>query len=408
MARRSLSPLFSRSVQRSLTRAFGAIARTVARAGVKAIRKPAARRTPATPSRPRSRPRSRAASSGAAVGLRSGMVAGITGAQRYQLYKPPGAKRGERLPLLVMLHGCTQDAHAMAASSRMNRNAARERFLVLYPAQDRMSNVQGCWNWFDTRNGRAQREADAIGAAISQVCLTQPVDPDRIAIAGFSAGAGMAALLATRQPAWFKAVIMHSGIAPGVAHSSATALNAMRGRRAGGPFAPLAGAGSLPALLVIQGTADPVVAPSNGASAAQRWAAHAEAAPGTADSAKLGALAGARVGAKADAKVAVKAAHPRTVQRGNRRSATLTDYRIDARIVATLCEVNGLGHAWSGGAPGLPYSDPTGPDASRMVWAFAARQFALGLAPIAPPALRRADAGGIVTALADPSALIGP
>ena len=300
------------------------------------------------------------------------MAVGITGARRYQLYKPPGAKRAERLPLVVMLHGCTQDAHAMAASSRMNRIAARERFMVLYPEQDRMSNLQGCWNWFDTRNGRAQREADAIGAAINQVCLTQPVDPDRIAIAGFSAGAGMATLLATRQPARFKAVIMHSGIAPGVAHSSATALSAMRGRRAAGPFSPLAGAESLPALLAIQGTADSVVAPSNGASAVQRWAAHAQAQPGAGVSATLGA----GITAKAGAKAVVKAAPPRTVQRGNRRSATLTDYCIGARIVATLCEVNGLGHAWSGGAPGLPYSDPTGPDASRMVWAFAARQFA--------------------------------
>ena len=116
------------------------------------------------------------------------MVVGVTGARRYQLYKPPGSQRGERLPLVVMLHGCTQDAHGMAASSRMNRIAAGERFMVLYPEQDRMSNLQGCWNWFDTRNGRAQREADAMGAAINQVCLTQPVDPDRIAIAGFSAG----------------------------------------------------------------------------------------------------------------------------------------------------------------------------------------------------------------------------
>lgn len=364
MARRSLKPLFSQSVQRSLTQAFGAIARTVARAGVKAIRKPVAKRKPATRSTPRSKP----ASSKAATVLRSGMVVGVTGARRYQLYKPPGSQRGERLPLVVMLHGCTQDAHAMAASSRMNRIAARERFMVLYPEQERMSNLQGCWNWFDTRNGRAQREADAIGAAINQVCLTQPVDPDRIAIAGFSAGAGMATLLVTRQPARFKAVIMHSGIAPGVAHSSATALSAMRGRRAGGPFSPLAGAGSLPALLVIQGTADSVVALSNGVSAAQRWADHVEA---------QAVGVSAKLGAKVDAKATVKAAHPRTVQRGNRRSATLTDYRIGARIVATLCEVNGLGHSWSGGAAGLPYSDPTGPDASRMVWAFAARQFAL-------------------------------
>ena len=363
MARRSLGPLVSRSVQRSFIRAFGAIARTVAREGVKAIRKSAAKPKPATPSRPRSKP----AASGAVDRLRSGMVVGITSARRYQLYKPPGSERGERLPLVVMLHGCTQDAHAMAASSRMNRIAARERFLVLYPEQDRMSNLQGCWNWFDTRNGRAQREADAIGAAINQVCLTQPVDTDRIAVAGFSDGAGMAALLATRQPARFKAVIMHSGIAPGVAHSSATALSAMRGRRAGGLITPLAGVGSLPALLVIQGTADSVVAPSNGASAVQRWAAHAQAQPGAGASAQLGAG------------TSVKAALPRTVQRGNRRSATLTDHRVGARIVATLCVVNGLGHAWSGGAPGLPYSDPIGPDASRMVWAFAARQFALAL-----------------------------
>ena len=285
------------------------------------------------------------------------MVIGATGVRHYQLYQPPGSQRGEPLPLVVMLHGCTQDARAFATSSRMNSIAARERFMVLYPEQSRMANAQGCWNWFDTRNGRAQREADAIGAAISQVCLTQPVDVNRIAIAGFSAGAGMAALLATRQPARFKAVIMHSGIGPGVAHSSATALSAMRGRRAGAAVSPLPGDGPLPDLLVIQGTADPVVARSNGASAAQHWAAHAQA--------------------------AVKASQPRTIQRGKRRSATLTDYRVGARIAATLCEIDGLGHAWSGGAPGLPYSDPTGPDASRMVWAFAARQFALGLMPVA-------------------------
>ena len=380
MARRSLKPLFSRSVQRSLTKAFGAIARTVARAAVKAVRKPAAKLKPATQSTLRSKP----TFSEAATVLRSGMVVGITGALRYQLYKPPGSERGERLPLLVMLHGCTQDVNAIAASSRMNRIAARERFMVVYPEQDCMSNLQRCWNWFDTRSGRAQRESDAIAAAISQVCLTQPVDPDRIAITGFSAGAGMAALLSTRQPELFKAVIMHSGIAPGVAHSSATALSAMRGRRAGDPYCSLAGARSLPALLVIQGTADSIVAPINGVNAAQRWADHAEAqAQAQAQTQtqahtriEISTKLNGKVDAKANAKAAVRIALPRTVQRGNRLSVTFTDYRIGARVVVTLCEVNGLGHSWSGGAPGLLYSDPTGPDASRMVWAFAARQFA--------------------------------
>jgi poly(hydroxyalkanoate) depolymerase family esterase len=288
----------------------------------------------------------------------AGVAVGAAGARRYWLFKPPGVRRTERLPLVVMLHGCGQDAQALAASSQMNRIAARERFFVLYPEQDRLSNPQGCWNWYDTRTGRAQREADTIDAAISHVRLLQAVDPERIALAGLSAGAGMAALLATRHPERYQAIAMHSGVAPGAAHSSATALSAMRGRRAASvPLVPLATGAHLPALLVIQGSADHVVAPSNGAAAALLWAT--------------------REGAQPRA--------PRTVQRGARYAATITDYRTRDRLVATLCEVNGLGHAWSGGTAGQAYSDPKGPDASRMIWAFAARQFALGRAPARMP-----------------------
>ena len=97
-------------------------------------------------------------------------------------------KFGERLPLMVMLHGCGQDAKTFAASTRMNVVAARERFLVLYPEQDRLANAQGCWNWFDTRSGRAYGEAALIMAAIDQVCLLHGADRDRVAVAGLSAG----------------------------------------------------------------------------------------------------------------------------------------------------------------------------------------------------------------------------
>ena len=277
----------------------------------------------------------------------SGMVACVGGARRYRLYKPAGVLRSERLPLVVMLHGCSQDAQTMAASSQMNRLAQAERFMVLYPEQDRLSNMQNCWNWYDTRAGRAQREADSIGAAVDHVCLTQPVDAQRMALVGLSAGAGLAGLLAVRQLQRFQAVVMHSGVGPGMASSSATALAAMRGRRAAVPLAPLVAGLHLPALLVIQGTADPIVAPSNGGQVAQLWAD--------------------REGAKAGPS--------RTVQRGKRHPALLTDYRNRGRLVATLCMVSGLGHAWSGGAPGVPYSDPKGPDASRMAWSFMKKQF---------------------------------
>ena len=165
-----------------------------------------------------------------------GIVVGQGGARRYRLFRPAGVGYGETLPLMVMLHGCHQDARSFAASTRMNVVAARERFLVLYPEQDRLSNPQGCWNWFDTKSGRAYGEAALIMSAIDQVCVLYAADQERVAVAGLSSGASMAALVVTRFPDRFKAVSMHSGIPPGTAHSGLTAVRAMYGRRGTKPL----------------------------------------------------------------------------------------------------------------------------------------------------------------------------
>lgn len=235
-------------------------------------------------------------------------------------------------------------------STRMNRVAARERFLVLYPEQDRLANAQGCWNWFDTSSGRAYGEAALIMKAIDQVCLLYPVDRTRIALAGLSAGASMAALLVARHPERFRAVVMHSGIPPGTAHSTASAIGAMHGHRATKPLkaTPVTMAAAWPPLMVIHGGIDRVVSAHNGRAAAQVWADAAGAEPGK----------------------------QRSVQRGQRYAMAVTDFKRRGSTVATLVEVDRLGHAWSGGAASQPFSDRQGPDASRMAWAFAARQFA--------------------------------
>jgi len=299
----------------------------------------------------------------------AGIAFGPAGARRYQLLRPPNVGFAERLPLVVMLHGCGQDANAFALSTHMNRLAVRERFMVLYPEQDRLANLQGCWNWYDTDSRRAFAEAATINAAVDQVCALYRADPARMALAGMSAGASMAALMALRTPTRFKAVAMHSGVPPGTAHSALSALRAMQGRAGSaaagsaastrpGPDAPW------PPLLVIHGTADRVVAPSNGEAAAQLWAeaAGAERTPS------------------------------RTVQRGQRRAMTVTDFKCRGRTQATLCSVEGMGHAWSGGSAGQPFCDATGPDASAMVWAFAARQFAQHpVERVAEPAAKRAE-----------------
>ncbi|MES2785975.1 MAG: PHB depolymerase family esterase [Pseudomonadota bacterium] len=280
----------------------------------------------------------------------AGLAMGSVGARRYRLYRPAGIGFGERLALLVMLHGCGQDAKAFAQCTRMNRIADRERFMVLYPEQDRMANPQGCWNWFDTRSGRAYGEAELVMKMVDQVCLLYHADRGRVAAAGLSAGASMAALLATRYPARFKAVVMHSGVPPGAAHSPLSAVGAMRGYRpAKVGLSPAQALNSWPPLMVIHGVLDNVVSLNNGKAAVQAWAN----------------------GSGATAKAS------RAVQRGKRYPARITDYKLGSSTLATLVEIDSLGHAWSGGAASHSHTDGSGPDASRMLWAFVAKQFAL-------------------------------
>jgi poly(hydroxyalkanoate) depolymerase family esterase len=256
---------------------------------------------------------------------------------------------------MVMLHGCGQSGRDFALSTRMNLLAARQRFFVLYPEQDRLANPQGCWNWYDRRSGKADAEAATLMAAIDQVCMLYPIDRERVALAGLSAGASMAALMATRNPTRFKAVAMHSGVAPGAAKSPATALGAMRGRHV--PPMPTTAVGkamgaaaaftTLPPLLVVHGDADTIVSRSNAGSTAEVWAAATGAVPGL----------------------------ERTLQRGKRRAMRVTEFKRDKRTFVMLCEVAGLGHAWSGGAASLAFSDGSGPDATRLIWSFATKQF---------------------------------
>lgn len=336
MKKRLRTSAWARSFERSLVAMTRLATASGARVLAKTLKPVVARRTPPP---------------GAGAWI-PGVVVGATGARRFRLYRPPGVGIGERLPLMVMLHGCGQDANSFAASTRMNRIAMRERFLVLYPEQDRLANGQGCWNWFDTDTGRAYAEAAQIMKAIDQVCLLHPVDTARVAVAGLSAGASMAALLVTRHPGRFKAVVMHSGIPPGTAHSALSALGAMHGHRPTMPLAATAGTmeADWPPLLVIHGDSDAVVSPHNGQAAAQAWAR----------------AAGAR------------ASQSRSVQRGKRYRMSVTDYKRKGSTVATLVAVDRLAHAWSGGAASKPFGDGQGPDASRMAWAFAARQFRSG------------------------------
>ena len=333
MSRRLRASPLTRALQRAARSMTRSMTRSVLKAGAKAAESAVVRTAEAVAEAGRPPP-------GAGDWI-PGQALGPAGLRRFFLFRPAGVLQDERLPLLVMLHGCGQTAAAFARSTGMNRLAARERFLVLYPEQERAAHPQGCWNWYDTRSFHADAEAATLMAAIDQVCLLYPVARDAVAVAGLSAGASMAALLAVTYPQRFCAVAMHSGVPPGCAHSAASALAAMHGQRL--PRAEVA-PGNRPPLLVIHGRNDKVVSPRNAQAAAAQWAVALQAHSGA----------------------------PRALQRGTRRAMTVTDHRRGRRLCVRLCEIEGLGHAWSGGVPGQLFSDETGPDASRLIWRFMA------------------------------------
>jgi poly(hydroxyalkanoate) depolymerase family esterase len=288
----------------------------------------------------------------------------------YRLYVPsfapsdmPGAddaaapEQSALLPLVVLLHGCKQDAADFALGTGMNELAEAKKYLVLYPEQSSSANSLRCWNWFDaTHQSRDSGEPKMLAALIRKVIKTHGADPSRVYIAGLSAGGAMAAIMAGLYPEMFAAVGVHSGLPPGAANDVISAFSAMRrGARptkAAGQSADDAandeGDGFVMPTIVFHGSADTTVNPDNGDQITE---------------AALAALKSAGIQLK---KVEQSEDSPGTSS--GRRDTTRTIYRAEGGKPFVEHWAIGSGpHAWSGGDAAGSFTDPHGPSASQAM-----------------------------------------
>ncbi|QYD72334.1 PHB depolymerase family esterase [Paraburkholderia edwinii] len=269
---------------------------------------------------------------------------------QYGLYLPAG-KPQRGAPLVVMLHGCKQTIDEFAEGTRMNLLADRFGFAVVYPEQSKHTHAHRCWHWYDDSDNAGGAEALAVVSLVDALVAEHGFDPERVYVAGLSAGAGLASLLAMRYPERFAAVALHSGPAFGEAHSGITAMDVMRRGARQDPVTLVDRAADVDAhpgmpAIIMQGELDPVVAPVNADQLATQFL---------------------RLNGLVDASGARKAGDTKE----DRKATVVTrDYVRGGRRVVRVCRVQGLGHAWSGGDDAVPFHSSKGPDASGLIWEF--------------------------------------
>lgn len=267
----------------------------------------------------------------------------------YRLFVPIG-RGDEPRALVVMLHGCGQNATDFALGTGMNELAEEAGFLVLYPEQSRFANWNACWNWFEAANQeRGQGEPALLADLTRQIIDDYAVDRRRVAIAGLSAGAAMALIVGRSYPDIFSAIGCHSG----VPHGSATSgIGAMTTMRHGGAVPACAGAPcptSVP-VIVFHGADDATVHQSNGDDIVRQ---------------SIQSYLSARPSGCRNVMNVKETGQERG--RDFTRSVHTGD---SGTVVAEHWLVHGTGHAWSGGDRRAANTDASGPDASREMLRF--------------------------------------
>lgn len=254
------------------------------------------------------------------------------GTRAYKVFTPERFPARE-LPVVVMLHGCTQNPDDFAAGTQMNRLAEELGLVVVYPAQSRTANARHCWNWFQAEHQGRDRGEPSLIAGITREVLRHSGDARRVYVAGLSAGGAMAAVMGATYPELYAAIGVHSGLPHGAARDLASAFAAMGGN---GTSRHNGGTGKPVPIIAFHGDEDTTVHASNSV---------------------IVEATGARMEVEAG-------------ERNGRAFTRTSHFGADGRSVVEHWIVHGAGHAWSGGNPAGTFTDARGPDATREMLRF--------------------------------------
>jgi poly(hydroxyalkanoate) depolymerase family esterase len=292
----------------------------------------------------------------------TGSISTSYGSRNYKLWVPAGYTGGSAVPLVMMLHGCTQNPDDFAAGTGMNAVAESKTFLVVYPEQPSNADQNKCWKWFESAHqSRGTGEPAILAAIVNKIRTSHTVDSSRVYVAGLSAGAAMAVVMGATYPDLFSAI----GVASGLEYKAATNnLDAWTAMRQGGPDPNQQGYAAYQAMgsakrrvrtIVFHGTSDYTVYPVNGDQVITQWAQTNDYIDDGSDNNSVNATADSTIRG--------------TVTNGY----NYTRYVYNDAAGKPLLEkwiVETMGHAWSGGSTSGSYTDPKGPNASQEIWRF--------------------------------------
>jgi poly(hydroxyalkanoate) depolymerase family esterase len=270
-----------------------------------------------------------------------GTYSNPAGRRAYRLFIP-SRYQGQPLPLIVMLHGCTQSPDDFAAGTRMNFIAEEQTCFVVYPAQRSDANQAKCWNWFRAADQqRGKGEPSLIAGITRQIMRDYSVDPNRVYVGGLSAGAAAAAIMGVTYNDLYAAIGVHSGLACGAATDLPSAFVAMRQGGGSDDRVVLSGGPSVPTI-VFHGDRDTTVHPNNGGQILEQSIRTTN---------------------------TQKKVHRGQVPGGHAFTRTILS-DASGRGIFEHWNIHGAGHAWSGGSPLGSYTDARGPDATREMLRF--------------------------------------